>query len=745
MTRLKLTRRQLLVSGLSVTGGLVFGLSTASIAANPSTDPKDSNMLGFFVEIHPDNSITIGSNQPEIGQGVKTALPMLIAEELEADWEKVSVKQMPLGILKTADGFTWKYGGQGVGGSTGLTSNFNYMCETGAKVRLVLQQAAAKVWGTTAQQCDCKLGQVINKLNGEILSYTALAKVASTMDIPEKAPTLKKVSDYRIVGKKTATVDITDIITGRSKYGMDTIQPSMKIAVIARSPYLDGQVKSFDDSETRKISGVVDVVRIKGPEVGKPYHILADGIAVIADSTWAAIKGRKVLKVKWDKGPHTDESTDSFDQQCTELLKSQGQIVRNDGNYQDAIKKAHQVVSATYQIPFVSHAPLEPQNCYAHVEKNRCHVIVPTQMPSGVSRAVSARTGIARENIEIEMTRVGGGFGRRLSVDYASEAALISQQSGLPIKLVWTREDDLQHDFYRPSGHHQMTAGLDKTGKVVAWTQRLASASKYYRRPNVPESDYWKPELYGDDFPAGFVANMQKEYFSVQSGMPRGSWRAPAHTANAFVLQSFIDELAHQSDQDPLQFQLNLLGDAREMDYENHGGPKFNPGRLSRLLKFVAKEIGYGRKLAKRHGIGIATHFTFGGYAAHAIEVKVDEKGELSIDRIVGAIDCGLAVHPNGVMAQLEGATVDGLSTALNLQITVKNGQVQQTNFDNYPLAKIAKIPAKFEMHIMPFNDTPTGVGEMGLPSVAPALTNAIFMATGKRIRRLPIAEQLRA
>lgn len=736
---LELTRRQLLISGMSLTGGLVFGLSTTSISA----EAKKSNMLGFFVEIHPDNSITLGSNQPEIGQGVKTALPMLIAEELEADWNTVSVKQMPLGIVKTADGYDWKYGGQGVGGSTGITDGFDQMRETGAKVRRVLELAAAKLWKVEVADCQCQLSKVLNKKNAAEVNYSDLISIASTIPIPEKSPALKSVEDYKIVGKHQATVDIIDIITGKAKYGIDTLTADAHVAVIARAPKLDAMVVSFDDSESRKVPGVVDVLRIKGPEKDQGYFIIADGVAVVATSTWAAIKGRERLKIKWGKSPYANESTKSFDEQCQELLKGKGQIVRNDGDFDAAIKTASKVVSETYVVPFVSHSPLEPQNCYAKVEKDFCHIIVPTQMPSGVSRAVFARTKIPRENILVEMTRVGGGFGRRLSVDYASEAALISKLSGRAIKLMWTRDDDLKHDFYRPAGHHQMIAGLDKAGKPIAWTQRLASASKYYRRPNVPETDYWQAELYSDDFPARFIKNLQSEYFSVQSGMPRGSWRAPAHTANAFVIQSFIDEIAHQTDQDPLQLRLDMLGEAKELDYANHGGPTFNPGRLTRLLSFVAEKIGYGKNLPKGHGIGIACHFTFGGYAAHAVEVAVAANGKLTIERIIAVIDCGLAVHPNGVLAQLQGATIDGLSTALNLEITVKDGEVQQSSFADYPLAKIAQIPANFESYILPFDDKPTGVGEMGIPSIAPALTNAIFNACGKRIRRLPIGEQL--
>ena len=412
----------------------------------------------------------------------------------------------------------------------------------------------------------------------------------------------------------------------------------MRYAVIARSPILNGRVKSIDDKAALKIPGVELVLRVEGPKPGQPYQILADGVAIVATSTWAALKGREALAIEWEPGPNATDSSENFWQETARMLQGKGQVVLDDGDFDRAIAEAARHVVRQYRVPFVSHAPLEPQNCFVHVKENSAQVIAPTQMPSGASRAVAAVTNLPRENIHVEMTRVGGGFGRRLTNDYVAEAAMISRQTGMPIKLQWTREDDIQNDFYRPAGLHEMHAGLDENGKPVAWAQRLASASKYYRRPNMPDEDLWKAELYSDDFPRRRVDNMRLEYFHHAIGLPRGSWRAPAHTANAFVVQSFIDEIAHESGQDPLQLRLDLLGKHEPLEYSNHGGPVFNPGRLSKLLNFVADKIDYHRKREEGRGVGLATHFTFGGYGAHAIEVFVDERGTLSIERIVAAI-----------------------------------------------------------------------------------------------------------
>ncbi len=732
-----LSRRQFMQLSIAASGGLMLSIQLPSLAAADKTALTNP---WLYINIAPDNAITIGARGAEIGQGVKTSLPMLVAEELDIPWSAVKVVQLPYVAITIDDGHTSKFGRQSAGGSTSIPGGYQELRTVGAVARQLLVDTAAHRWSAKASELTTK-DCAVHHPDGRSFSYGELANEAAQRELPADAPKLKDPEDFSIIGHPTLTADGLDIVTGRGYYGIDAMVPGALVAVVARCPYFGGDLKSVNAKAAKKIPGVRHIVELPAPDPVKGISgHMAAGVAVVADDTWAAIKGRDALKIRWEKGPWGDDSTDELAKRASTALEGSGQSARENGALiTDA--PAERTVEHTYTLPFLAHSTMEPQNALVDIKHNHVTVISSVQVPSRISDLVSTMTGIDKSNIDVEMPRSGGGFGRRLEKDFVAEAVLIAQDIKRPVKLLWTRDDDLQNDYYRPFGMHKFTATFDEDKNVDSWHHKTASTGKIFGQTGYDGAKDWLAVVEPDQFPAGCVDNYKTEFMQLEFGLLCGWWRAPAPTFIAFPVQSFMDEVAHETGRDPLELRLAMLGEPRELDYSDHGGPKFHTGRLKAVTERVAKEIGYGRTLAKGHGIGIASHFVFGGYAAHAIEVSV-EKGKPRIHRCVCVVDVGRVVNPLGLEAQMMGGTIDGLSTAINLGITVKKGKIEQTNFPNYPLMKMRDAP-DVEVHLMNTGFPPAGGGEMGIPTAAPALCNAIFAATGKRIRTLPIGRQL--
>ena len=732
------SRRDFITTGLSASGGLLVAFTLvprlrpafafASELAGESVAPAPTP-LGAFVEIATDGTIRIAAKNPEIGQGVKTSLPMIVAEELDADWSTVHVVQ--------ADLDETRYGDQFAGGSTAISENWEQLRRAGATARHQLVAAAAARWGVDASACETERGAVVHRSTDRRFAYGELAADAARLAAPAPAAVrLKDRGGFRIVGTRIRVVDAPEIVRGATRYGLDVRLPGMLVASVIKPPF-GSRIAAVDDSAARALPGVRGVVRIQ--PLPNPTH-LREGVAVLAESTWAALRARRALRV--DFAPAETATSEPVDTTALAIAfrealgKPPMTIVRNDGDVDAALASATTVVDATYELPFLAHVPMEPMNCTAHVTAERCEIWGPMQGPAGAQSFAARITGLPNERIIVHMTRSGGGFGRRLMSDVAAEAVFLSWAVGMPVQVMWTREDDLEQDYYRPAGHHRIRAALDAAGNVTAWSQHLANTSRYQyaRRQQPPVGS----ELYKDDFPAQLLANVRMGYTPIATAIPTGAWRATLHSANTFAVESFVDELAHAAKRDPLAFRLDLLGAPRRLPYADHGGPTVDTGRLAAVLRLAAERAGWGQPLPRDRARGIAGHFTFGSYAAHVVEVSRDARGRIRVDRIVCAIDCGLVVNMSGAEAQAQGGVLDGLNAALNGAITVERGRVRETNFHLYRMLRIDEAPT-VDVHFVSSPEPPSGLGEAPLPPVAPAVANAVFALTGQRLRALPL------
>ncbi len=694
--------------------------------------------------------MTIVTHRSEMGTGSRTSLPMVVADEMEADWAKVKIVQAP--------GDEKKYGNQDTDGSRSARHFIQPMRYCGAATRQMLEQAAALTWNVPNTEVRAQNHKVVHVPSGKSLGYGELAAAASQLKTPAlNTLQLKDEKDFRYIGKGNVQItDLRDITMGKATYAQDVVVPGMKFAVIERSPVVGGKAVSYDEAAAMKVPGVEKVVKIDPTPAPAKFAPLG-GVAVIAKSTWAAMQGRKALNVKWDDGPNKDYDSDAYKLKLQEMARKPGKIERNEGDIDKALAGADKVIEREYYIPHFSHATMEPPAAVAKVSDGKAEVWACVQSPGGTRGDVAKLLGMKEEDVTVNVTLLGGGFGRKSKCDFALEAVILSKaMGGTPVKVVWTREDDIQHAFYHTVSYQHLTAGL-KDGKVVAWRQRSVAPSLMANfMPDPKRQSNLELGLGLIDTPFN-VPNLRLETGEAVSHTRVGWFRSVNNIPHAFAMQSMVAELAQELGKDPKDFLLELIGPPRIVDPRktvtaelwNYGDPwetyPIDTGRTRAVVERAAKEAGWGRQLPKGHGLGIAVQRSFLTYVASVVEVAVDDKGNVSVPRVDTAIDCGFCVNPERVRSQIEGAAVMGLSIAKYTQITFKNGRVQQNNFHDYKVLRIGEGAMDVRTHIMPatISKPSSGVGEPGVPPFAPAFCNAIFAATGKRIRELPLGNQL--
>jgi isoquinoline 1-oxidoreductase beta subunit len=708
MTSMPLSRRALLKGGAAAGAGLVIGFRLPLPAALAQDGVFAPNQ---WLRIDRDGQVTIVNSVPEMGQGTSTSMPMIVADELDVDLSKVKVEQAPANPKLYANPVT---GAQSYGGSRGIRDHLATWRKAGAAAREMLKKAAADDWGVPVDQVDTEPGTVIHRPSGRKLLYGQLVDKAQKIPVPQD-PTLKTKDQFRYIGKEFARLDLPAKTDGKAIYGYDVKVPGMLIASVERPPIVNGaKVKSFDATAAKRVKGVRDVVQV------------SNGVAVVATSTWAAFKGRKALKVEWDEGPMATVSSARISQEYAALAKQPGLQAKKVGDADQALAAGGgKALDAVYEVPFLEHACMEPMNCTAQVTGEGVTLWVPTQSPGGHQALAAKLANVPLEKVIVHTTMLGGGFGRRGEPDFVTDAVETAMKVKAPVKVVWTREDDLQHSFYRPATYNAFRARLDAQGQPTAWWHRIVG-------PGILS---WKGRLKPGAVDASAVAgaadlpydipNLQVEWKEKDFGMPLGFWRSVGSSQNAFITESFIDELAHAAGKDPFEYRRALLGKSP---------------RHKAVLELAAQKANWGAPLPAGRARGIAVAFSYGSYAAHVAEVSVAPDGTVRVHKFVCAIDCGIAVNPDQIRAQMEGGAIYAM-TGMYDQITLDKGRVQQSNFHDYPMIRMAEAPV-VETHILDSGEAPGGLGEPGVPTVAPSVTNAIFALTGKRIRRLPIRSE---